>query len=77
MSDHFCFLITILYKKELLRCAFGVKSDLIPLDCQEYPMKPKNRKILHEMLPLHVRSCGPIVEIVQIFDIAILEVSTS
>ncbi len=71
MSEYICFLITILYGKELLRCAFGVKSDLISLDCQEYPMKPKNRKILHEMLPTHVKSCGPIVEIVQIFEVAV------
>ncbi len=73
MSEFSCFLITVLYGDELLNCALKVKRDLISTDCQEFPMEPENRKTLHEMLPLHVRTCGPIVKVSKIFEIATIK----
>jgi hypothetical protein len=73
MGEHICYLITILNGTELLQCALRVKRDSISSDCQIFPMEPENRRELHEMLPLHVKSCGPIVEITEIFEITIKE----
>ena len=69
MSEYICFLITILYGDRLLKCALSVKRDLISQDCQDFPMEPENRIVLHEMLPPHVKSCGPIVEVSRIFEV--------
>ncbi len=67
MSEYVCFLITVLYDMKLLDCALKVKRDLISDDCQEFPMEPENREILQGMLPLHVRTCGPIIKVSKIF----------
>lgn len=70
MSDDVNFLLTILYGDTLLRCALKVKRDSLPGDAAEYPMEPENRAALHKRLPLHVRSCGPIVAVETLFEIA-------
>jgi len=66
MGEYTCYLITILYTcdQSLIMCALKVK------DAIEFPMEPESRRVLHEMLPLHVRDCGPIVNVEEIFDIA-------
>lgn len=68
MSDYRCFLITLLYETELIRCALKVKNGVLPSDADEYPMEYREK--FHELLPLHVRECGPIVEIEEIFEVA-------
>lgn len=69
MGTDRCFLITILNGDTLLRCALRMDR----LECSEdllaYPMEPENRAILHANLPLHVRNCGPIVDVDRIFAI--------
>lgn len=68
MSDYICFLITLFYEAELIRCALKVKRDTLPSDLSDYPMEYRDE--LHKLLPLHVRSCGPIVEIEEIFEVS-------
>ncbi len=73
MGDQVCFLISILYEGTLLKCALKVSSDALPGDCAEYPMEPENREILHGLLPLHVRECGPIVNVEPIFEVIVIK----
>ena len=63
MSSFICFLITILDGDTLLRCALKIRRDSVSEDLIDYPMEPENRAVLHSLLPLHVRECGPIVEV--------------
>ena len=63
MDEDTCYLITLLYGDELLRCALKVKMDFT------YPMEPESRKALLDLLPLHDRTLGPIVEVQKIFEI--------
>lgn len=68
MSDYICFLVTVLYDQRLLRCALKVKRDRLPFDVDNYPMEYSDQ--IHKMLPMHVRSCGPIVEIEDLFEVS-------
>jgi hypothetical protein len=72
MDDHVCFLITLLYEDQLLRCALKVKQDKISHSLYEYPMEPENRKVLHDLLPEHIKSCGPIVDVEFLFEVSII-----
>ncbi len=69
MGSDICFLITILYGDELLRCALKVDRNKLSGDCAEYPMEPENREMLHNLLPLHVKNSGPIVAIEEVFEV--------
>ena len=69
MSDEVCLLVTVLYNGGLLRCAVKASRDLLPGDCVEYPMESENLAVIRTLLPLHVRSCGPIVEVQRIFEV--------
>jgi len=63
MGEANCYLITILYGSELVRCALKID------DPPEYPMEPSAREELHQMLPDHVKSCGPIVNVESLFEV--------
>ena len=63
MSSDICFLITILYGDRLIKCALKVDRDKLGDDVAKYPMKPGNREKLYSLLPLHVQSCGSIVDV--------------
>lgn len=71
MSDQICFLITLLYEDGLIKCALRVKKDRLTHDCKDYPME--HREELHALLPMHVQSCGPIVEVEEIFEVTVSE----
>lgn len=71
MSEYFCFLITILCGDRLLRVALKIKHDSIGIDVWQNPMEPENREILHSLLPLHVQTCGPIVEVKDLFEVEV------
>ena len=73
MDEHVCWLVTILYGDDLLRCAVKIHQKEIPEDCYLYPMEPLNRAIIHSYLPSHVQSCGPIVAIEEIFDVCVVK----
>jgi len=73
MSNYICWLITILYEGTLMRCALKIDKWSLPEgrieDITNYPMEPENRELIHSRLPEHVRSCGPIVAIEEIFEV--------
>lgn len=69
MGNDICFLITILHDGKLLDCAIKVRRDSLPGDCDEHPMEWDNKEYLHNMLPTHVKSCGPIVAVEEIFEV--------
>lgn len=39
---------------------------------REEPMAHAVRAKIHAMLPLHVRSCGPIVDVQEIFEVSVV-----
>jgi len=80
MGDEINWLVTVLYGDQLLKCALRVDKWELPegrIDAiGRYPMEPENREAIHAMLPLHVRSCGPIVAVESLFAIHISKDST-
>ncbi len=72
MSDEVTFLITILYEGGLLQCALKVPGDTFSDDVFAFPLEPENKDAIHAVLPEHIKSCGPIVAVEQIFDVCIL-----
>jgi len=71
MGENNCYLITILYNGTILQCALKVHLSQLTTFCRDYPLEPENRAELHTLLPAHVRSCGPIVDVKEIFEIEI------
>jgi hypothetical protein len=73
MNDSICWLVTVLYerRKTLLRCALKVKRNDLPGEwwCGSHPMEPENRAAIHALLPAHVRECGPVVDVQEIFEV--------
>lgn len=73
MGDLIDYLVSIVHRGELSKVAVRVKYSLISEDCANYPMEPASREELRKLLPEHVRSMGPIVDVEPIFDICIIE----
>jgi len=71
MGTDICWLVTVLYGGELLRCAVKVPRTAVVCDCWEYPMEPEHRKVIHALLQPHVQSCGPIVAVEELFEVHI------
>ena len=71
MGNELCLLITLLYEanQTLMRVALKLDRNEISEDCQKYFMEPENRASVHALLPNHVRSLGPIVNIEELFEI--------
>ena len=61
MGEDYCYLITVLCGDNLLRCALKT-----PCMLENF-----HREEIADMLPLHVRSCGPIVQVERIFEVNI------
>jgi len=73
MSDYTSFLVTILYCGGLVQCALRVHNDKLPNGIQ-YRLGHEDSKLaIHDLLPLHVRSCGPVVEVTTIFECMTVE----
>ncbi len=73
MGSQVCFLISILYEGSLLKCALKVRHDALSEDCIDNPMEPENRKTLRDLLPFHVKACGPIVDAEPLFEVIVIE----
>lgn len=71
MGDEISWLVTVLYGDQLLRCALKVNVKDLPHGAIEYPMEPEHRELIHSLLPMHVQSCGPVVEVENLFEIHI------
>ena len=67
MSEWRHFLITVLNKDSLgyrlFRCALAIHCNDLTEGMEKHYMEPENREKFHALLPLHVRECGPIVDI--------------
>lgn len=63
-------LVTVYYEfdKSLIKCAVKFQARGFEY---EFWRETENLRILNEYLPLHVRSCGPIVNVEQIFEVSI------
>jgi hypothetical protein len=61
------------YGDSLLKCALCVNRNSLPDDLCEYPLEPENRAVLHKLLPEHVQSCGPIVDVEKIFSVHVVK----
>ena len=69
MSPYFCFLVSVIHNGGLLKCAIKIHGDCLSGDAPEYVYEPENKIQFFNHLPAHVKSCGEIVEIVQIFEV--------
>jgi hypothetical protein len=73
MGTDISWLVTVLYGDTILRCALKVPRASVSSDCAEYPMIPENREAIHALLPLHVKSCGPIVAVDELFEVHVVQ----
>lgn len=73
MSDYMCFLITQYYNRMLIKSALKVHVDKLPPGIQYKPNCDGSKKALLALLPLHVASCGVIVDVELIFEVAVVE----
>lgn len=71
MSDDICWLISVLYKDQLLKFAVKLKGDMLSDDCFEHYMESENKEQIRLLLPAHVRDYK-ILDIMPLFDVFIL-----
>jgi len=64
MSDEVALLLTILYDDDILRVAIKIKRDRLP---DEY--YAEHKELIRSWLPEHIKSCGPIIHVEDIFDL--------
>lgn len=69
MSNTICWLLTILYGDTVLRVAVCFERDKFTQDEIDYPMETETRAKIRATLPLHIRECGPILDIEEIFEV--------
>jgi hypothetical protein len=69
MNPDIRLIITVLYEGRLLKCAMRIDGEKLPKDCDRCWMEEDNKKLLWDKLPLHVQSCGPIVDVEEIFEL--------
>lgn len=73
MNDYICWLVTVLYDETLLRCALKIDKWDIPSGMMRLVMDDPNgadsRDVIRTLLPLHVRSCGPVVQVEPLFEV--------
>jgi len=72
MSPEISFLVSALYNHQLVEYAVKFKCDL-PADVTENYNEPKNREIIWNMLPPHLRTLGPIINLRPIFDVQVIK----
>lgn len=77
MTPEICFLITIFCNDSgaieagacVHKVALKIEDRNAHGDLADYPMEPENRQKLHQMLPAHIRTIGPIVDIKHLNDV--------
>ena len=79
MDDYVSYLITIYYEsgRFLIKCALKVKREALSDRGLRDPMDKLSLQELALLLPEHVRSCGPIVDVQEIFEVESREVKKS
>ena len=68
MDNAICLLVDVLYEGGILSCALKVDRDVFGYNPPEFDWQSA-KEAIRELLPLHVRSCGPVVRVVEIFEV--------
>lgn len=68
MSNEINLLVTLSDTTQLLRVAIKITPNQIE-DIMPYYLEPENKEKLKELLPLHCKTAGEIVEVQEIFEI--------
>ena len=61
-----CFLITMVSRTDKTRVVVALKvsdASSLPEGCVDFPMRPENKSFITSLLGLHIRLCGPVVNI--------------
>lgn len=79
MDNHINLLITLSDGRQLLRVAFRANAEVFEAEetkrhfeetgILRYPLEPENKAFIKSLLPLHVQSCGEIVEVSELFEV--------
>jgi len=69
MNNQISLLITIFNGDFLVRAALKVNRNEITDDALQYPLEPESQQEIKKKLWGHMRDIGPIVEVMQIFDV--------
>jgi len=75
MTEWLCYLITVLHTDGMLtaQCAIKVHQDDLTDDIKAgYYMEPECREFLHNLLPDHVKSMGPVIHVEEIFEVEVV-----
>jgi len=67
MGDYYYFLISILHKDMILKCALKVHKSRLPDHCAIYPMESESKALFHGLLSENVRRVGPVVDVEELF----------
>lgn len=70
MGTDICLLVVLLHEATmtLFRCALRAERDELG-DAWPHWVEPGNREKIRNLLPEHVRTLGPVVEVEEIFEI--------
>jgi len=68
MGNAICLLVDVLYEGGILSCAIKIDRDDFDLD---FPESIFVKDAVRALLPLHVRSCGPVIRVQEIFEVHI------
>jgi hypothetical protein len=69
MSDYICLLVTVLYDRGLERVAIKVHSDDLSDDAEAYLLEHDSKDEIHDLLPMHIQSMGPVVHVERIAEV--------
>ena len=74
MSEFICFLLSLFEQnsKTITKVALRVYINDIHSDCIDYPMEPDSRETLFNLLPDHIQTIGPIIDVEMIHDVVIV-----
>ena len=72
MGDSVCWLITIFDGDSIVKCGIKIKRKDLSEDCVNYPMELSSRRMIHSMLPVHLKEIGKIVAIESLFDVCVI-----
>ena len=72
MDNHVSLLVTFSMGTYLIRVGLKTDRTLLTGDVLDAPLEPENKEKLKKLLPLHIQTCGEIVEVSELFDIAII-----
>lgn len=69
MNGDICLLVRVLCKSQnsILACALRISQDSLSEAAINYPNDEKEE--IFELLPLHVKSCGPVIQVEQLFEV--------